>query len=380
MSRRETAVRPTPEPAPAPEPTQSRSQPLDGAVSSHFHQTLGFDFAKVKIHTDTPAQRAAAAMDANAYTTGNDIYFGTNRYRPGTAEGRWLLAHEAFHVAHQNRARIVPGIAPEDSRAERMADEFANEAIRGGGSFRDWGDWRDAGPAWSIHPDRITRRGAVAHTGAVGANAGVAVGAVEVRTGEDLETDGGAAIANRIALEYSGALSADSRWLQFVWFELVATLPDGTEVRTSDTVSTTSGVKPFTVDPTAPEWSVDSGSTTDPFYDARGRNIRTSSSTTIFDAPGGGSVTPLAAALYAAQPTATAVRFRAHFETFLIQNRRAAYRVTYSATTAFTRAANGTVSAAAIGYTVGASGPVTAVPDDFIQLVYASYPSPWDIQ
>lgn len=57
----------------------------------------------VRIHTDERAQRSAAQLGARAFTIGADVYFGRDEYRPHTAEGRELLAHELAHVIQQER-------------------------------------------------------------------------------------------------------------------------------------------------------------------------------------------------------------------------------------------------------------------------------------
>jgi hypothetical protein len=118
---------------------------------------------------------------------------------------------------------------------------------------------------------------------------------------------------------------------------------------------------------------VDSASTTDPFYEAGFLNLRAASSTTIFDAPGGGSATPLADDAFKATTGATAVTFTAHFETYLIRNDTARYVVGWQASTAFTQV-SGTTTAAAIGYSVGTSGPVAGMPADRQKLLAAGYP------
>jgi hypothetical protein len=44
---------------------------------------------------------SARAVNAQAYTLGRDIVFGEGRYKPGTNEGRRLIAHELTHVVQQ---------------------------------------------------------------------------------------------------------------------------------------------------------------------------------------------------------------------------------------------------------------------------------------
>ena len=71
---------------------------------------FGHDFGPVRVHSGVAAEQSAWDMNAQAYTVGQDIVFGTGRFAPGTNEGRWLLAHELAHVVQQSRAaRVHPG-------------------------------------------------------------------------------------------------------------------------------------------------------------------------------------------------------------------------------------------------------------------------------
>ena len=364
-------------PSAAPSQNDRVGQPLDSSVRTKLDSALGFDLSRVRVHTDETAANSAAAIGASAYTKGNDIVFGAGRYRPESPEGRRLLAHEAFHVAHQQSSTgLRSGIAPPESLSERAASQFAGAFAKGEGSrgeFATPGARNSAGPAWEINREQIITKGTEVHHGDVGAvPIGPPIGGVSVRTGEEIEIPGGTRIPNVIALEYSGSLSAQSRWLQFVWFELVASTPAG-PAAVAGSIPTSSGTLPFTTNAAAPNWSVDSGPT-DPFYESGAVNLRTTSSTTIFDAPGGSSVSPLAAGVFRALPTATSVTFRAHFQTYLIQRDVAAYVVGYTASTAFTKV-GGVVTAAAIGYTVAGSGPVTSVPTNLKTILVANYPT-----
>jgi Domain of unknown function (DUF4157) len=356
-----------------------RGSPLEPSVRADLDSALGFDFNRVRIHTDEVAWRSAAAIGASAYTTGNHMVFGAGRYAPNSMEGRRLLAHEAFHVAHQqSSAGLRPGIAPPESLSESAADKFASAFVREQGSFKGWEtptSRNAAGPAWEIHRDIIDRtKGTQVHHGDVGAvPVGAPIGGVSVRTGEEIELSSGARLPNMIALEYSGSLSADSRWLQFVWFELVANQP-AAQVPVSGNVPTSSGNKPFTTTPASPNWSVDSASTANPFYEAGFTNIRTRSATTMFDRPGGSSVAPLAATVFNSFPGTIFVTFTAHFQTYLIQTGVAAYVVGYSASTTFLPG-NAGPTTAGVGYTVSGSGPVTSVPDNLRTILLAGYPS-----
>jgi hypothetical protein len=73
-------------------------RPLPASVRSYFEPRFGEDFGGVRIHTDAGADEAARSVDAEAFTLGRDVVFQAGAYRPGTARGRRLLAHELAHV------------------------------------------------------------------------------------------------------------------------------------------------------------------------------------------------------------------------------------------------------------------------------------------
>lgn len=71
---------------------------------------FGVSFEGVRIHTDSNAALMARDLNALAFTSQSDIYFGTGMYSPGTSEGKRLLAHELTHVvqqSHQNHRACV---------------------------------------------------------------------------------------------------------------------------------------------------------------------------------------------------------------------------------------------------------------------------------
>lgn len=85
----------------------SPGQPLDAATRAYFEPRFGSDFSEVRVHTDAQAAESARAVNALAYTTGRDVFFGTRRYEPRTRDGLRLLAHELAHVAQQSRSDRV---------------------------------------------------------------------------------------------------------------------------------------------------------------------------------------------------------------------------------------------------------------------------------
>ena len=61
-----------------------------------------FGLSQVRVHTDGRAAASAQAINAQAYTVGNHIVFGTGLFAPTTPSGRGLLAHELTHITQQS--------------------------------------------------------------------------------------------------------------------------------------------------------------------------------------------------------------------------------------------------------------------------------------
>jgi hypothetical protein len=75
--------------------------PLPSPIRADLEQRLGANFDHVRIHTDSGAVQLNRALGAHAFTHGRHIYFGQNRFEPGSRNGRYLLAHELTHVIQQ---------------------------------------------------------------------------------------------------------------------------------------------------------------------------------------------------------------------------------------------------------------------------------------
>jgi hypothetical protein len=82
----------------------SPGQPLDSTTQTFFQQRLGHDFSQVHVHSDARAAESASAVNALAYTVGREVVFGEEQYRPDSAFGRGLLAHELVHTLQQRYA------------------------------------------------------------------------------------------------------------------------------------------------------------------------------------------------------------------------------------------------------------------------------------
>src|SRR5262245_25936083 len=51
-------------------------RPLELVVRHDMEQRFGYDFSRVRVHTDAAAEQSARGLNARAYTVGNNIVFG----------------------------------------------------------------------------------------------------------------------------------------------------------------------------------------------------------------------------------------------------------------------------------------------------------------
>ncbi len=107
---------------------RGEGEALAPAVKSSFQTRFGHDFGNVRIHHDADAAASAASQGADAYTVGEDIYFAAGRYRPDSAAGRHLLAHELAHTVQQAGAAAEAGPDAATSHADASAEQAATDA------------------------------------------------------------------------------------------------------------------------------------------------------------------------------------------------------------------------------------------------------------
>ena len=106
---------------------QQPGRPLGKATRAFMEPRFGEDFSDVRVHTNEIANAAASAINAHAYTVGQQIVFGHKSYKPTTHEGRKLIAHELVHTLQQ-RQRLSPFLARnEDKTATKSSDQKKKE-------------------------------------------------------------------------------------------------------------------------------------------------------------------------------------------------------------------------------------------------------------
>jgi Domain of unknown function (DUF4157) len=89
---------------------QGHGYPLSESERTFFEPRFGTDFSYVRLHTDRRAVETAHAINARAFTLGQNIVFGEDQYKPKSPEGRRLLAHELTHVVQQTSSRPITGL------------------------------------------------------------------------------------------------------------------------------------------------------------------------------------------------------------------------------------------------------------------------------
>lgn len=111
---------------------RSSGQPLDSATRAFMEPRFGYDFADVRVHTNSAATRSVSDVNALAFTVGNHIAFGSDQYAPGTPRGNRLLAHELAHVVQQGGA-VRRKTQSEGSQPLTLAGLQASNAIQRAG-------------------------------------------------------------------------------------------------------------------------------------------------------------------------------------------------------------------------------------------------------
>lgn len=112
------------------ETRQTGGERLPPQLGEPMGTRLGLDMSGVRIHRNAAASHLAREIHAQAFTSGQDVFFKAGAYRPETTAGQRLLAHELVHVAQQ-RGSVAPSIQRsidfDPQAAEATAKEVDNK-------------------------------------------------------------------------------------------------------------------------------------------------------------------------------------------------------------------------------------------------------------
>jgi hypothetical protein len=81
--------------------------PLPEEVRADMETRFGADLSGVRVHAGGEAVQMNKELSAQAFTHGQDIYFGAGKYNPHSETGKLLLAHELTHSLQQGAERRI---------------------------------------------------------------------------------------------------------------------------------------------------------------------------------------------------------------------------------------------------------------------------------
>lgn len=110
------------------EQTASGGSKMDANTNARMSGAFGQDFSNVQLHTDGGASRVCRSIGANAFATGNHVYFAGGKYSPGSASGDHLLAHELTHTVQQSGGVVGRSIAKKGVTLGSPGDAYEVEA------------------------------------------------------------------------------------------------------------------------------------------------------------------------------------------------------------------------------------------------------------
>lgn len=93
---------------------RGRGASLDGSILQELEHDSQTDLSNVVVHTDNESARLAAQLGADAFSTGDDIFFAQDVYDPVSSPSRALIRHEIGHVLQYRRG---------ESRAASESDQ-----------------------------------------------------------------------------------------------------------------------------------------------------------------------------------------------------------------------------------------------------------------
>ncbi|WP_284058535.1 DUF4157 domain-containing protein [Streptomyces sp. AS02] len=112
-------------------------QPLDPGVRRELEEQLGHDLSRVRLHTGRDAGQLTDLLGADAVAVGQDVFFREGAFKPGTDEGRRLLAHELLHTVQNphglgtlRAGRDLGAVSLPQQAIEREAESAAQDLVR----------------------------------------------------------------------------------------------------------------------------------------------------------------------------------------------------------------------------------------------------------
>ena len=111
----------------------SAGAPLEAGLRMDMAQGFGYDFSTVRVYDGARAAKSAKALDAHAYTVGNNLVFGDQQFAPDSSHGRELIAHELAHVVQQGTGMTAGASGLDGGKSDPLelsADRMAHQALQ----------------------------------------------------------------------------------------------------------------------------------------------------------------------------------------------------------------------------------------------------------
>ena len=114
---------------------------LSQCVHAFIEPRFGYDFSRVRVHTDAKVAESRRGVSALAYTVGQHIAFEGRQLAPQSANGIWLLAHELTNVMQQpsdrdSNADLISAPRIADPVVQRQEGSAPKARIPGRGSWQ----------------------------------------------------------------------------------------------------------------------------------------------------------------------------------------------------------------------------------------------------
>ncbi len=100
---------------------------MNSDIRAEMEQGFGADFSAVKVHTNSTAVQMNKDLGAQAFTSGNDVYFNEGKYVPNSQSGKRLLAHELTHTVQQGASQSQTTVQREITASTSPSKEKAIE-------------------------------------------------------------------------------------------------------------------------------------------------------------------------------------------------------------------------------------------------------------
>ena len=128
--------------------TAPSGHPLPPTTRQQFENRFNQDLSHIRIHHNDQIATTAEALNARAYTIGDDIVFNKNEYQPHTPQGQQLLAHEIAHTTQNQSAAPAIQRTPQDKEDPTRFTTIHDSLMvqRPGGTSLTWHNAGSANP------------------------------------------------------------------------------------------------------------------------------------------------------------------------------------------------------------------------------------------